>query len=159
MLEPNAAIPEQPLLTMDVLVAEDNPTNRLVVGKTAQQLGRQRALRRERDRGERTLCERPPGLDLVLMDCEMPEMDGYTATQHIRSTRSHQTGSTTPIIALTAHVLPEFRQACGGRRHVRLRDQTCRPADSAGGYSQGDSTESNTGFRLIVTCRRRSPAQ
>jgi signal transduction histidine kinase/ActR/RegA family two-component response regulator len=53
---------------------------------------------------------------IVLMDCEMPEMDGYTATQDIRIWESDNNRAKTPIIALTAHVLPEYLEktkACG----------------------------------------------
>jgi CheY-like chemotaxis protein len=52
--------------------------------------------------------------DLVLMDCRMPEMDGFEATRRIRA---RETASTTrtprlPIVALTAHVLESDRQSC-----------------------------------------------
>jgi len=47
--------------------------------------------------------------DLVLMDCQMPEMDGFEATQRIRQ---HPSSKTLPIIAMTAHALPGDRQRC-----------------------------------------------
>ncbi len=51
--------------------------------------------------------------DLVLMDCEMPVMDGYTATQEIRKLESSEGDKhRIPIVALTAHALPEDRQRC-----------------------------------------------
>ena len=50
--------------------------------------------------------------DLVLMDMEMPVMDGYTATRTIRKWEVEQGLKTTPIVALTAHALIEERQKC-----------------------------------------------
>ena len=47
--------------------------------------------------------------DLVLMDCQMPLVDGYQATERIRATDA---GKRTPIVALTANVFTEDRQRC-----------------------------------------------
>ena len=48
--------------------------------------------------------------DLVLMDCEMPGMDGFTATEQIREWEQQHALEPVPIIALTAHILPEHRE-------------------------------------------------
>lgn len=48
--------------------------------------------------------------DLVLMDCEMPEMDGFTAAEQIRRWEQRSGTQPIPVIALTAHILPEHRE-------------------------------------------------
>ncbi len=55
-------------------------------------------------------CAARRAYDLILMDCQMPEMDGLTATSMIRTGCALNRG--TPIVALTAHALPEDREAC-----------------------------------------------
>jgi len=50
--------------------------------------------------------------DLVLMDCEMPEMDGYEATDRIRRIEREQQRRAVPIVALTAHAMPGDQRRC-----------------------------------------------
>ena len=49
--------------------------------------------------------------DVILMDCEMPEMDGFEATRKIRDIEFHSGRRPIPIVALTAHALQEHREA------------------------------------------------
>ncbi len=56
---------------------------------------------------------RAGSFDLILMDCQMPTMDGFEATAHIRAAEAaHGDGVHIPIVALTAHVLEEHRDQC-----------------------------------------------
>ena len=52
----------------------------------------------------------PSAIQLILMDCEMPEMDGFEATRQIRQLEQRQHLPAVPIIALTAHIFDEYRQ-------------------------------------------------
>jgi len=92
-----------------VLVAEDNAVNR----KLAEHLLRQRGhdplvVSNGREAVEALSCG---SFDLVLMDLQMPEMDGFEATATIRA-RERGTGTRIPIIALTAHAMAGDRQRC-----------------------------------------------
>ena len=125
-LNSNEPISDQPLLTMDVLVAEDNPTNRLVVGKLLSNWGANVRFAENGIEAIELHASDYRDMDLILMDCEMPEMDGYTATQRIRAFEIQRGLPTTPIIALTAHVLPEFRQRA---EVVGMSDYVTKPVD------------------------------
>lgn len=64
--------------------------------------------------------------DLVLMDCEMPELDGFDAAQQIREWEQATGRLPVPIIALTAHILPEHRERA---RHVGMNGHMAKPVD------------------------------
>ena len=51
-------------------------------------------------------------LNGILMDCEMPEMDGYTATQKIRDLENKLKLTTVPIVAVTAHAIEPYKKRC-----------------------------------------------
>lgn len=94
-----------------VLVAEDNPVNRMVIKGL---LGKLSIVPEFADNGLhafQAVEHAAQRFDLILMDCEMPEMDGFEATRNIREFERHQGLSPTPIIALTAHALQEHRDA------------------------------------------------
>lgn len=89
-----------------VLVAEDNATNQLVVKSQLAKLGYQARIVAN---GQEALDAVTQGdFELVLMDCEMPVMDGYEATRRIRNLGHFQI----PIIAVTAHAMAGNREAC-----------------------------------------------
>jgi signal transduction histidine kinase/CheY-like chemotaxis protein len=96
---------------LSVLVVEDNAVNRLVVTGMLHKLGIRTLIAHQ---GEEALAmmKQTTNIDVVLMDCEMPVMDGYTATRQIRSHEHAHGLRHTPVIALTAHALPEHREKC-----------------------------------------------
>lgn len=97
-----------------VLVVEDNDVNLEVVQAQLRQLGiKTYAARNGREAVDAVAQRRRDGLrpfPLVLMDCHMPEMDGYTATAAIR--KNETDGSHLPIIALTASAMQGDRELC-----------------------------------------------
>ncbi len=84
-----------------VLVAEDNRTNQAITRSMIGHLGGTAVIATNGVEAVRAHQER--GWDIILMDCQMPEMDGYEATGLIRL-REEQSGVRTPIIAMTANV-------------------------------------------------------
>ena len=92
-----------------VLLVEDNAVNRMVAVSMLQRLGVDSALAGNgREAIEAIARER---FDLVLMDCQMPEMDGFAATRAIRAGESTH-GGHVPIVALTANATVEDRARC-----------------------------------------------
>jgi len=89
-----------------VLVAEDNPTNRAVALAQLRKLGYDAQVAINGAEAVEALLHR--SFDLILMDCEMPTMDGYEATRRIRASPQ----SRIPIIAVTAQTMFENRDRC-----------------------------------------------
>lgn len=101
-----------PASDLRVLVAEDNETNRLVVSTLLEQLGM--SVQFATNGAEAVAAWRSQLWDLVLMDIQMPVMDGRQAVQEIRTIEARTGRSRTPIIALTAnamrHQIEEYAQ-------------------------------------------------
>ena len=93
------------LVGVRVLVVEDGDTNRTLVGLVLQRAGVEVTMA-ENGRIGADLALKVP-FDLVLMDMQMPVMDGYTATTLLR-----QHGLTIPIVALTAHAMKGDQEKC-----------------------------------------------
>jgi two-component system sensor histidine kinase/response regulator len=92
-----------------ILIVEDNLVNQRLASKQLQRLGFATAIA-ENGRVAVEMMRREQ-FDLVLMDLQMPEMDGFTATRRIRQDE-RLTGHHVPIIAVTADARPEDRIAC-----------------------------------------------
>jgi len=93
-----------------VLLVEDNPVNLLVAQKL---IGQMDLICESAGDGERALERMAAGnLDLVLMDCQMPVKDGYSATRDWRKYEAAQDLPRLPIIAMTANAMAGDRQKC-----------------------------------------------
>ena len=92
-----------------VLVAEDNPVNAQLAGAWLGKLGHR--VRHAADGHEAVAAVERGEADLVLMDVQMPGLDGYAATARIRE-RESMRGGHLPIIAVTAHALAGDREQC-----------------------------------------------
>jgi Amt family ammonium transporter len=94
-----------------VLLAEDNRVNRMFAGEILRQAGIEcHAVENGREALEVVQGER---IDLILMDCQMPEMDGFEATRRIREMeRNGQLAEHLPVIALTANAIKGDRERC-----------------------------------------------
>lgn len=93
-----------------VLLVEDNPVNAIVARTELEQMGLQVAHAENGQLALDWLAEHEA--DLVLMDCHMPEMNGFDATRHIRAIESQRGDVPVPIVALTASTHQEVQQAC-----------------------------------------------
>ena len=112
---PQVAVEETAVLTVEdlgeelqVLVAEDNEINRRVIIGMLKRIGCQVTFAVDGREAVQLVTQRE--FHLVLMDCQMPEMDGYEATRAIRALGGAY--EELPILALTANVLPADREAC-----------------------------------------------
>jgi len=101
-----ASQPVSNVLALRVLLAEDNIVNQKVATKMLQKLGCEVTLVENGQQAVDFLATGTP-VDLVLMDCRMPEMDGLEATRTIRRQMN-----SIPIIALTANDTEEDREDC-----------------------------------------------
>ncbi len=96
--------------SLRILLVEDHPVNRKLVRKQLEKLGYS-GVESVNDGAEAIDATARTNYDLVLMDCQMPVVDGFAATRAIRS-REETTGEHVPIVALTANALEGDREAC-----------------------------------------------
>ncbi|HEU0121490.1 MAG TPA: response regulator, partial [Bryobacteraceae bacterium] len=99
-----------PTRALRVMLAEDNPVNQKVAVRMLERLGA--AVEVARNGVEALALARKQRFDIILMDCQMPEMDGFQATEAIRASGGWT--ARTPIIALTANAMQGDRERCVG---------------------------------------------
>jgi PAS domain S-box-containing protein len=112
IVEPQA---EKPARGLSVLVAEDNEINALLMRSLLTRLGHHAVIATNGASAlESWLAAKSAGTpyDLVLMDVQMPELDGIETAKRIRASEAGEPGRRTPILALTANTLVEDRYAC-----------------------------------------------
>lgn len=105
---PGPSTPARPRLAGRVLLAEDNPVNALVTGAILARIGVQ--VRTVTDGAQAVTAALQGGYDLILMDCQMPGLDGFEATQQIRADEQRTGRRRVTIIALTANALEGDRE-------------------------------------------------
>ncbi|MES2018735.1 MAG: PAS domain S-box protein [Pseudomonadota bacterium] len=117
-----AAAPHSPLRGVRILLVEDVPLNQFVARGVLEQAGAQVEVAGDGNEALQSLGIAPERFQLILMDVQMPGMDGYTATRAIRQ----QLGLTLPIIAMSAGVLSFERDQC---RAAGMDDFVGKPLD------------------------------
>ena len=94
----------------EILIIEDNPVNQLITKKLVEKHGAIVTLSQNGRDGFDEYQKKK--YDLILMDCQMPIMDGYEATKHIRDDETRQNKKHIPIIALTANAMSHDEDKC-----------------------------------------------
>jgi PAS domain S-box-containing protein len=114
------------LVGLQVLIAEDNPVNQQVLLRQAQRLG---LVAEAVDNGQAALdALAARSYDVLLMDCQMPVMDGYAATRRIRELEAASGGRRMPIVAVTANAMREDFDRC---RESGMDDFVAKPVTLA----------------------------
>ncbi|MGM0444486.1 MAG: response regulator [Fibrobacterota bacterium] len=104
------SIHEKRKAAMKILVAEDNDVNQVVISRILEKMGYTCRLA-ENGRDVLEIAQKEK-LDLILMDMQMPLMDGIEATRHLRTTPEYSRNKDVPIIALTANAMKGDQQYC-----------------------------------------------
>jgi PAS domain S-box-containing protein len=119
-----ASVPHEVLRGRRVLLAEDNPVNQKVGRRILEKMG---AAVMVVDTGRAAVDHlRTATVDVILMDCQMPELDGYEASRLIRKGAAGAHSVSTPIVALTANALAGERARCLA---AGMNDHLTKPID------------------------------
>jgi CheY-like chemotaxis protein len=142
-----------PTRSLHVLVAEDSPVNQHVAAALLEKWGHRVTVA---GNGRQALAAVTAGrFDLILMDVQMPEMDGLEATAAIRK-REQSTGEHIPIVALTAHAMKGDRDRClasgmdayvtkpiRSKELARVIHDVTDPAQNSAGFKNAGNTDAS----------------
>ncbi|MGA9118585.1 MAG: response regulator [Bacteroidota bacterium] len=117
---------EVPVHHAHILLVEDNPTNQFVASKLLEKFGYHVDTATNGLEAIRALGT--TAYDLVLMDCQMPELDGLEATRRIRDGSASILNPAVPIIAMTANAMQGDREQC---MEAGMSDYITKPVDPA----------------------------
>ncbi len=109
---------------LKILLVEDNRVNQKVAIKVLRKIGYEADIANNGKEAVQILGDEP--YDLVLMDCQMPEMDGYDATRCIRNDQKVAVNSSIPIIAMTANAMKGDKEKC---LDAGMNDYISKPID------------------------------
>ena len=163
---PTATIDPANVVGARILVAEDNDINFQVVEAYLERAGY--AVQRARNGIEAVASAFD--VDLILMDLEMPDMDGVAATRAIRRAEVAHGAPATPVLALTAHALQEYRDqalaaGCDGYIAKPVRMQALLDVVSAPGLNRYPALVGSPGTgdrrtvsRMVPTVARMAPS-
>jgi signal transduction histidine kinase/ActR/RegA family two-component response regulator len=125
----NSALPKD-ITQARIMVVEDNEINQIVMSELLKQLGINAVICANGKEAIEMLQNSlaPTPFDLILMDCQMPVMDGFEATQRIRQGQAGKRCTQLPIIALTANAMKGDKEYCLG---IGMTDYLSKPIDIA----------------------------
>ncbi len=124
-IRPIETVPASKKQDLRILLVEDNPTNQAVALAMLKKIGYRPSVA---SNGRKALTElQSMHYDLILMDCQMPEMDGFEATHRIRQGEAGPEHLNIPIIAMTAHAMKGYRELC---LEAGMNDYISKPVKS-----------------------------
>ena len=123
-LQPAESGPLQVPEDFRILVAEDNSISTKVIRGMLSKLNLQPDTASNGEEALRAMQARQ--YDLVLMDCEMPVLDGFSATERLREWEQREQRGRTPVVALTAHILAEHKERA---RQVGMDGHMSKPVE------------------------------
>ncbi len=111
-----------------ILLVEDNPINQMLAEELLKELGLSCDTAENGQLALNILSNIDQAYDLILMDCQMPELDGYATTEKIRQGDAGQQHQTTPIMAMTANAMKGDKEKCLA---AGMDDYISKPIDPA----------------------------